>query len=207
MDKERCVRWLALLAFSFGVARAAPQPNWSGKYAPCERHAELLSRGHVDLGVRISSANPVLGRAFLRAMDFWSEVLDIDWHEVNSDECAVELVDGQKSLFDTPGVAARAQMPDRAAFQGWVAFNPASKLTEQQMFAISVHEIGHLLGLPHSSNGESVMYFFTLDESVWLDSGDLCALAAKHKLRDSILPGSRTRISIVAPTCPRCANP
>ena len=68
------------------------------------------------LVARVSSANPVLDRAFLHAMDFWTGVLDMSWHEVSSGDCAVELVDGAKSLFDTPGVAARSQYPDRAGF-------------------------------------------------------------------------------------------
>lgn len=133
----------------------------------------------------------MLDRAFLRAMDFWAAVLDMNWHEVSSTDCAVELVDGAKRLLDTPGVAARSQYPDRADFEGWVAFKPASKLTEQQMFVISVHEIGHLLGLAHNPNGSSVMYFFTLDESVWLDSADLKALAARHKLRPTLVQSAR----------------
>ncbi len=185
-----CLRLLALIAVSLSAALATPA-NWTGKYAPCGRHNQLLSHGHVDLGVRAASANPVLDRAFFRAMDFWAGVLDMTWHESGSGDCAVELVDGAKSLFDVPGVAARSQYPDRADFEGWVAFNPASKLTAQQMFVISVHEIGHLLGLPHNPSGSSVMYFFTLDESVWLDSADLTALAARHKLRSSIFESGR----------------
>lgn len=188
--RKSCLRLLALFAVSFSAALATPS-NWTGKYAPCDRHDQLLSHNHIDLGVRLSSANPALDRAFRRAMDFWAGVLDMSWHEVESADCAVELVDGAKTLFDTPGVAARSQYPDRAHFEGWVAFNPASKLTEQQMFVISVHEIGHLLGLPHNPNGSSVMYFFTLDESVWLDSTDLKALAARHKLRPALFESGR----------------
>lgn len=183
--RKLCLRLLALFAVSLSAAVATPS-NWTGRYAPCGGHDKLLSHNHIDLGVRVSSANPVLDRAFLRAMDFWAGVIDMNWHQVSSEDCAIELVDGAKSLFDTPGVAARSQYPDRADFEGWVAFNPASKLTEQQMFVISVHEIGHLLGLPHNPNGSSVMYFFTLDESVWLDSADLKALAARHKLRPAL---------------------
>ena len=176
---------LLLLAASCGIAEASP-PNWSGHFTPCDRHPDLLNREHVDLGVRLSTANTVLARQFVRAMEFWTEVLDLEWHEVDSQDCSIQLVDGTPELFDTAGMAARSQFPDRPAFQGWIAFNPASRLTEQEMFVISVHEIGHLLGLPHNSSGSSVMFFLELDESVSLDAADLNALADRHKLRSGI---------------------
>ncbi len=178
---------LLLLAAANHTDANAPSPNWTGQYAPCNRHPELLSHGHVNLGVRISSANPVLAREFERAMDFWKGVVDLDWHPVDSDECSVELVDGEPDLFDESGIAARSQFPDRPDFQGWVAFNPGTKLTEHEMFIVSVHEIGHLLGLAHNPSGSSVMYFLRLDGEESLDSSDLIALADRHKLRAGIL--------------------
>ena len=54
------------------------------------------------------------------------------------------------------------------------------------MFVISVHEISHLLGLPHNPSGSSVMFFLDLDDSVPLDAADLAALASRHKMRAGI---------------------
>ena len=178
-----------LLAASFGIAEAAPQ-NWGGKYHPCDRHHDLLNREHVDLGVRISTANPALAREFEQAMEFWSGVLDLEWHEEDSQNCSIQLVDGAPELFDSAGscacISARSQFPNLPAFQGWIAFNPGVKLTEHEMFLVSVHEIGHLLGLPHNPSGSSVMFFLGLDEAVSLDAADLDALASRHKLRAGI---------------------
>jgi len=171
-----------VLATGIGVAETSP-PNWSGKYPPCDHHPDLLSREHVDLGVRISTSNAVLARQFARALEFWAGVVDLEWHKVDSQDCAIQLVDGSVELFDAAGTAARAQFPDRPAFQGWIAFNPVSALTEHEMFVVSVHEIGHLLGLPHNPSGSSVMFFFEFDDSVALDAADLNALARRHKLR------------------------
>jgi hypothetical protein len=175
---------LLLLAASLGSA-PAPPPNWTGQYAPCDRHLDLLKRSHVDLGVRVSTSDAVLGAQFERAMRFWSGVADLDWHPVDdAKDCAIQLVDGTPELFDNAATAARSQFPDRPAFEGWVAFNPRSRLTEHEMFVISVHEIGHLLGLPHNPSGSSIMYFFDLDRSPSLDALDLNELADRHKLRD-----------------------
>jgi hypothetical protein len=170
------------LAAGLGNAKASP-PNWTGKYPPCNRHLDLLDREHLDLGVRISTSNGALARQFARAMDFWTGVIDLQWHKVDSQVCSIQLVDGSPELFNTVGVAARSQFPDRPAFEGWIAFNPGSNLTEREMFAVSVHEIGHLLGLPHNPSGSSVMFFLYLDESVFLDTADLEALASRHKMR------------------------
>lgn len=189
---------LLLLAAGSGIAETSA-PNWSGRFPPCHRHPDLLSRGHVNLGVRISTSNTALARQFGRAMQFWSGVLDLEWHEVDSQDCSIQLVDGTPELFDAAGMAARAQFPDRPSFEGWIAFNPGAKLNEHEMFTISVHEIGHLLGLPHNPSGSSVMFFLELEDSVSLDAADLNALAERHKLRADIFGKSGTppaRVSV-----------
>ena len=190
-----------LLMASVGVGWVSPQ-NWTGNYPPCNSHQNLVSLEHVDLGVRISTSNPVLARQFEEAMEFWSEIIDFDWHEDDSRTCSIELVDGAPELFESPGsctcVSARSQIPDRQLFQGWIAFNPAAKLTEREMFKVSVHEIGHLLGLPHNPSGSSVMYFFELDGSGSLDAADLDVLAKRHRLRPGILEKGSVPIAPIA---------
>jgi hypothetical protein len=173
----------ALLAAASFQSAAATSPNWTGEFAPCQRHPDLLNREHVDLAVRISTSNNLLAREFARAMEFWTEVVDLQWHPVDSQDCSIQLVDGTPELFDAAGIAARSQSPDRPGFEGWIAFNPGSRLTEHEMFLISVHEIGHLLGLQHNPSGSSVMFFFDLDRPPVLDRADLDALASRHKLR------------------------
>ena len=176
------------LAMSVGTARAAA--NWKGPYAPCTLHADLLKREHVDLAVRISTSNRDLARQFRRAMDFWSGVLDIDWHEVVSEVCSIQLVDGTPEVFSFGGACtcavARSQFPDESDFQGWIAFNPILESSPEEMFRDAVHEIGHLFGLHHNPDVSSVMFFSDFGQDVSLDSADLKALAAQHKLRQGI---------------------
>jgi hypothetical protein len=165
------------------IAAGETPANWSSKYPPCNRHAELLKQGHLTIGVRLTTRNPVLAEQFRHAMDSWAKVLDLDWHEENTQACSIQLIDGDRELFEAVHVAARSQMPDRVGFQGGIAFNPKKSLDEADFYRISVHEIGHLLGLQHSPSAISVMYFLDLDGTEWLDPVDLAELAKHHKLR------------------------
>jgi hypothetical protein len=187
----RTIQLTLLLLTVFAWTAAASPANWTGPYAPCNRHADLLSHAHMDLGVRFSTSNEELARQFVRALDFWAGILDLEWHEVDSQQCAIQVVDGTSRLFDVGDgcacVAARSQYPDRADFQGWIAFNPVLKFKGNEMFLDAVHEIGHLFGLPHNPSSSSVMFFSDFDQDVSLNAADLEALAARHKLRPGVI--------------------
>ena len=170
------------LTIAFTTWASEPPGAWTGPYPQCDGYAEVLKREPMNLGVRFSTSNPKLTVAFARAMSFWGSILEMNWHEENSRACAIQVIDGDLSLF-RPGEVARAQFPGTPAFQGWIAFNPSVSLPANDLFLTAVHELGHLLGLPHSSNPSSAMYFLALDGPVFLDSADLAALAARHRLR------------------------
>jgi hypothetical protein len=151
----------------------------------CANYSELLKHGHMELGVRIAASDPGVASQFRRAMDFWAGILDMEWHEDDSENCAIEVVDGGRGLFRPMNgvVAARAQFPSQANFQGVIAFNERMTLTRTELYMIAVHEIGHLFGLQHNPNPMSVMYYMDLEGSESLDSNDLASLSALHKLR------------------------
>ena len=141
----------------------------------------------MNLGVRVETVNPLLAEQFKSAMNFWATILDMDWHEEKTENCSMQLADGGRELFEAApmNMVARSQFPDRSGFEGWIVFNPAVELSTAEMYRISVHEIGHMLGLPHNSNARSLMYAFDLEDSESLDTADLALLAARHKLRIS----------------------
>ncbi|MBV9252424.1 MAG: matrixin family metalloprotease [Acetobacteraceae bacterium] len=170
------------LMAAFVMKAGALPGDWTGNYPPCNRHMEVLKHEPMHLGVRFSTSNRELAAEFARAMNFWATILDMDWRQEDSGACAIQIVDGQPRLFK-PGEVARAQFPGRPSFQGWIAFNPRVSLAANELFLAAVHELGHTLGLLHSTNAFSVMYFLNLDGPVFLDDADLAALAISHQLR------------------------
>ena len=175
----------AILCLTIAFAASAAERiagDWTGDYHPCDGHTELFKPDHMSLGVRFATSKARVATAVAHAMNFWADVLDMDWHTDNGRDCAIQVVDGRAGLFDS-AQAARAQFPAAPSFQGWIAFNPKMTLPVNELFTTAVHEIGHLLGLPHSANPNSVMYFLYLDGPVCLDSGDVSHLAVLHKLR------------------------
>jgi hypothetical protein len=180
---SRVARTIAMLFIVALVANAEQRPgDWSGAYPPCDGHAQLLKYGGMDVGVRFSTARPDLAVEFGRALDFWASIIDMKWHPTENRNCAMQVLDGSPRLFE-PAQVARAQFPAARSFQGWIAFNPEVSLSRAELFITAVHEIGHLLGLPHSTNASSVMYFLRLDGPVFVDRADFEVLATRHKLR------------------------
>jgi|SRR5579875_1400654 len=180
------MRVLMALVLCCALRLTADQPpsNWTGDFAPCNSRTELLKRGHMDLGVRTSTSNPILAAQFRRAMEFWTRIVDMSWHADNTSLCSIQLVDGNSAILKNE-VVARSQFIDWGNFQGWIAFDPYAPLTGEEMYLTAVHEIGHMLGLKHNPNPSSVMYYLDLRQYEVLDRVDLSALSSRHKLRVS----------------------
>jgi hypothetical protein len=176
---------LPLLWLIFALAASSADQrtvNWSGSYSSCTQRFELLKHGPLDLGVKISTSNPLLAEQFRIAMDFWSGVLEMRWHQETGNSCAMQLVDGTREILKK-SIVARSQFTDWENFQGWIAFDPTARLSRAEMYLTAVHEIGHMLGLKHNPNAQSVMYYLDLEGPEFLDTSDLASLASRHKLR------------------------
>src|SRR5690348_7315145 len=82
---KRSLRLAVLGLICGSVLSAGDRPgDWTGDYPPCALRGEISKSGHLNLGIRFNTSVPEVRTAFVRAMDFWTTVLDMDWHEENS---------------------------------------------------------------------------------------------------------------------------
>lgn len=211
MNRVLCLA--GLLAIGGPALTAQRLTNWVAQSDPCDASTELLKHSHMEIGVWMNTSNRTLVAEFHRAMDFWAEVLDMSWHEQNTPQCSIQVVDGSPSLFANNAIAARSQFVDRRNFHGWIAFNPQCRLNGADLYVTAIHEIGHMLGLEHNLNPKSVMYFLNPEDPPLLDNEDLACLARRHKLRAPLAAanvklrefslGSRSRALTVPPPIQR----
>ncbi|MBV9267697.1 MAG: matrixin family metalloprotease [Acidobacteriaceae bacterium] len=181
------LRVLYLFAIAVPVF-AGPRANWSGPYQPCLNRNQLLRTGHMSIGVRFDTTNPVAAVALRKALHFWSTVLDVEFHEDASQSCALAIVDATGNILTENNDVARAQFTDWDNFQGWIAFDPhiSEYMSSEEIYATAIHELGHIFGLVHNSHPSSVMYYIDADGSSVLDEVDLDALRARHTLRPAV---------------------
>jgi hypothetical protein len=184
--RQSMAKFFSLLAL-FAIPSLAQHANWTGPYQPCLNSAELKKTGHMSIGVRYDISDRHVIQQFHQAFDFWSRLLDVEFHDEQSIFCAVAILDGKKAVLDQKGVVARAQLPDRLEFHGWIAVDPRAStyLADDEAVAIWTHEIGHLLGLKHNPSAVSLMYYIDADATSKLDSMDLHALAVLLSFRSN----------------------
>ena len=134
------IRIVALLPVLTTTVSFADQRtvNWEGDYSPCNQRFELMKHDPMNLGVKISTSNPVLAEEFRLALDFWSHVVEMHWYEDDSNSCAMQLVDGTPAILKT-SIVARSQFTEWDNFQGWIAFNlESAALTNDELYLTAV---------------------------------------------------------------------
>lgn len=175
---------LPLLLLVLDLTCVAQSANWTGPYEPCRNSAELKRLAHLRIGVRYDISDRLLIHEFQEAFAFWARVLDAEFYSDQSTSCAIAVVEGTPDVLGGL-IVARSHLPDRANFQGWIAVDPKAStyLSFREAVGVWSHEIGHLLGLKHSTSPRSLMYFIDVDSTSRLDSADLRALSRLHAVR------------------------
>lgn len=180
--------WLGYASQPPRSRRQQPQSNWTSPDTPCAKFDSLRKPLLGDIGVKIDATGP-WANGFRRALGFWNTVLAANLHEeTDLSTCSLRIIDGTPDILGH-AVAARSQITDWANFKGKIAVSQvvAEDMNSDEIYAAAVHEIGHVLGLKHSANNHSVMFFLDVDGTDVLDGKDILDLSRRHKLRPAIL--------------------
>jgi hypothetical protein len=151
----------------------------------CENYTEIRKAGHMSIGVNFDIPDLLIQQQFRYAMDFWTSLLDMDWHADGTAGCAIRVSFGFPNMFDSDDIA-QADDPDSLNFRGEVVFNSAHALTPLEAYLVCIHEIGHLWGLDHNPSPTSVMYAVGIDGGEGLEAADISVLSTRHLMRQGI---------------------
>src|SRR5271165_969246 len=147
------------------------QSNWISADAPCARVDDLRNSILGNIGVKIDAAEP-WAHEFRRALSFWNTVLDANFHEeANLNACTIRIVNGGPDVL-MKAVAARSQFTEWDNFRGKIAVSSAAvkEMDSVEMYAVAVHELGHMLGLKHNASSRSIMFYFNVSGTEVLDN-------------------------------------
>jgi hypothetical protein len=123
---------------------------------PCLDYGKLKNRDHIEIGVRIDTNNPTVVKAATEALNFWAGVIDLSWHRVYDDSCAIEFQPHAWQAGSSFRTVGGTKLPWKASFNGVVFFQYLQ--TNYDLAACFKHEMGHMLGLEHNLAQDSLMY-------------------------------------------------
>ncbi|KAI3867259.1 hypothetical protein MKW98_001693 [Papaver atlanticum] len=148
------------------------RPTWHGSTVPLMLNYALSEEHTIDY---INNISDVLERAFSK----WSSVIPVNFTETQDYKHANIKIGfyygdhGDESPFDDM-VLAHATGPGSGAFIHFnagiiwaVDFNSEKSKSAFDLETTAIHEMGHVLGLDHSSNEESVMWPYTTPRKLW----------------------------------------
>jgi hypothetical protein len=157
---------------------------------PCGAYADLLSTGHISVRVKLDTVARGDQWAIKEALAYWSTVLDLDVTvDNNLDTCNLEVVYGSGST----GPLASTIMPHYDGYDGTIRINTFNRVRPAALVAVLIHEIGHLMGLCHTRDRLSIMYYL-VDTSQSVNStrlapADIEMAGRFHALRNQATSG------------------
>lgn len=122
----------------------------------CRAYNGMLTTDHLNVRVKLDQVSEGDAWAMKEALKYLATILDMSVI-VDNDirNCNLELI----YASDDSGRLAWTIMPHSDGFDGTISYNTAHRVQAGPLVAILIHEIGHLLGLCHTRDRRSVMYY------------------------------------------------
>lgn len=128
-----------------------------------------------------------------RAFDTWSEYVDFTFIRKYKGKVDIEIsfekydhdddspFDGPMGVFAHAGVSKYKNVIHFDDSEDWTIDENESWDSDETLFQVAVHEIGHILGLDHSNKPSSIMYaYLRLRRNFRLDIDDIQGIQALY---------------------------
>ncbi|MGL3211121.1 M10 family metallopeptidase domain-containing protein [Bradyrhizobium sp. BR 1433] len=149
-----------------------PDPPYNIRYGSSGRYWDKSDLSYAFHELSHDLPQPDIRSTIINAFAAWAAVVPLRFTEVSAaapHDIAIRFVygdHGDGNPFDGPGrVLAHAYYPPPGNFAGDVHFDDAevwrinpSRPSEFDLLSVAIHEIGHALGLTHSTIPNSIMY-------------------------------------------------
>lgn len=150
----------------------------------CRAYNGLLTTDHLNVRVKLDQVSAGDAWATKEALKYLATILDMSVivdNDIRS--CNLEPIYAN----DDSGRLAWTIMPHSDGFDGTINYNTAHRVQAGPLVAILIHEIGHLLGLCHTRDRRSVMYYLVDSSQVMngsrLTRRDIEEVGKLHALR------------------------
>jgi hypothetical protein len=184
---------------------------------PLTEMNETVITWYLDLSnferINTSLSSTIVKNILTTSMARWSKTALLYFEEVsekNKANITFQFLEGDHNdgySFDGPGnILAHAFYPSSSSLGGDVHFDIGEEWTlwdekrGTSLFNVALHELGHSLGIGHSSQKNSVMYAWYNPESTHLKDDDLFAINQLYGVRPQHKFGPRTPVSTTTHT-------